>query len=157
MRTRLALVVGLLASTASAQDTFWYEGNAAVLVPALQAALLRYRAATCLPLDVSLVAMHTLRLSPAAQMGGRSGWTTGPTWASADIKLLDTLTTAQLVPVLMHELSHLLRESNDHPGPDGSFSYSAVHVVAEPRSHITPTDLVLICAKQPCGCFVPEE
>lgn len=136
--------------------TFWYSSNPEVIIPALECVVERYRAATCLPLDVSVDAAHWVRLAPASAMGGRVGWTTGGSWNQTQVKLLDTLTPAQLCPLLMHEVSHILRRSNDHPAPNGSFSSPAVHVVATPVSHITAEDIALICAVQSCGCSNPE-
>lgn len=136
--------------------TFWSAADAPALMPALECALARYRAATCLPLDVSLDAAHWVKLAPASAMGGRAGWTTGTSWAQTQVKLLDTLTSPQLCPVLMHEISHILRQSNSHPAPNGSFAYDGVHVVSAPISHLTAEDLTLICAVRPCGCFNPE-
>lgn len=126
-----------------------------VLLPALYEALARLRAATCLVLDVSLDAHHLIQLVPPEDMGGRSGWTTG-SWDAANIKLSRSLTAAQVCPVLLHEMVHVLRRSNSHPGPNGSFSYSVVHVSSQPVTKITGFDVEAICAVQSCGCQVPE-
>lgn len=134
---------------------WWYAGDPAVLAPALECALARIRAATCLPVDVSFDAHHWVRQLPAADMGGRSGWTTGA-WAGTRIKLSEALAADQVCPVLIHEIVHVLRRSNAHPGPDGSMTFPVVHVHSAPVTRLVAYDLDAICAAQQCECFNPE-
>lgn len=137
--------------------SFGVQGTAdlAVLLPALYEALARLRAATCLVVDVSLDAHHLVHFATPAEMGGRSGWTTG-SWDAANIRLSTGLAADQVCPVLIHEMVHVLRRSNTHPGPDGSFSAPVTHVHSEPVSKLTAYDVAAICGVQTCGCQNPE-
>lgn len=160
MRALLALVVGLIASTVSAEQplTFWrYAGDPIQLQSAMDCALTRWHAATCLPVDVSYYAAHWVRQDVPAGMGYFSGYTWGTSWSQQRIKLSSALTTDDArCQVLVHEIGHLLRRDYGHSTEDGSMSFGVTHVVASPRSRITVADLTDVCSKQPCTCFNPE-
>lgn len=124
---------------------WWYAGDPAVLRPAIECALQRVRAATCLPVDVSFDAAHWVRQRPPEDMSGRMGWTTG-TWAETRVKLVDWADSQMACRLLVHEISHILRRSNQHVGEGG-----------EGSTKLLEPNLVAICAVQNCQCFNPEE
>jgi hypothetical protein len=158
--SRLLLLVLLLCGFTGSPGTnpnplsFWWYGDDPTVESPLECALARVRAATCLPVDVSFDAAHWVRRRAAADMGGRAGWTTG-SWTAADVKISDSLAASQRCPVLTHEIVHILRRSNAHPGPDGSMTFPVVHTHV-PASRITAEDIAEICAVQTCGCANPE-
>lgn len=125
--------------------TFWWrEGDGAQLRPALECALERIRAATCLPVDVSIDAHHWVRQKPAADMGGRLGWVTGESWDSTRIALKSPMGPLSNCRVLVHEIAqHVLQRRND----DG-------HV--PPQFRLSRQLIENICAIHQCGCMVPE-
>jgi hypothetical protein len=123
---------------------WWWAGDGQQLRPALECALTRIRNATCLPVDVSLDAHHWVRQKPAADMGGRLGWTTGSSWDDTRISLKTEMGPQTNCRVLTHEIAqHVLQRRND----DG-------HVA--PVFQLSATLLERICAIWPCGCFNPE-
>ena len=124
--------------------TFWYwAGDPDVLVPALECALARVRAATCLPVDVSLDAHHWVRQMTRAAMGGRAGWTTGSVW-STRIRIDVDARDAYACDLVTHEVAiHTLRRASDHIGPNWPMVLDAPYLES-------------ICSVQECGCFVPE-
>jgi hypothetical protein len=134
---------------------WWWDTDPTLLRPAIECALDRIRATTCMPADVSFDAAHWVRHRSPEDMMGYSGRTTG-SWDSVRISLSTSLTSGQQCQVLLHEMVHTLRRNNNHPGVDGSMSYPTIHVTSSPISHITAGDLALICAVQTCGCQNPE-
>jgi hypothetical protein len=128
---------------------WWWAGNGAELRPALECALTRIRAATCLPVDVSFDAWNWVRQKPPELMpGGRIG-STGGTWDEARISLKAPMGPQTNCRVLVHEIAqHVLQRRNDdgHIGP--AFQLSApllerICIVQADRGY-------------PCGCFNPE-
>jgi hypothetical protein len=140
--------------TTSAQPLTWwrYAGDRLELQDALDCALARFRAATCLPLDVSYDAAHWVRQDTQAGMPTPShlGYTWG-SWNAARTKLRDDLSPQMACDVMAHEASHILRRSNGHVGT----SASANPLPASPVLIDAPT-LDAVCALQPCTCYVPE-
>jgi hypothetical protein len=142
-------MLGVVGSNPNPLTFWWYAGNGAELRPALECALERIRAATCLPVDVSLDAHHWVRQKPPEDMGGRIGWTTGSSWGSVRIALKTPMGPQTNCRVLVHEIAqHLLQRRND-----------AGHV--PPSFQISEQLITNICAVQaslgfPCGCSVPE-
>jgi hypothetical protein len=124
---------------------WWYSGDGTVLRPALECALERIRAASCLPVDVSFDAAHWVSQRPPETMGGRMGWTTGTSWYATRIKIVSTADADLTCRLLIHELSHVLRRSNAHVGETGDGS-----------TKLLEPNLAAICTVQPCGCFNPE-
>jgi hypothetical protein len=122
---------------------WWWAGDGAQLRPALECALQRIRAATCLPVDVSLDAHHWVRQKPPEAMGGRLDWTTGASWDSTRIALKAPMGPQSNCRVLTHAIAeHVLRRRNDHAGE-------------EPFT-LTAQLLESICTVRDCPCFVPE-
>lgn len=128
--------------------TFWHwNGDPTVLRPTLECALERIRAATCLPVDVSFDASHWVRFKPAADMDGRTGWTTGSSWNDTRIALLEGIDGGYACNVLTHEIAqHTLRRKNTHTAPYNNTTKYKLYseLVSE------------ICEVQDCGCFNPE-
>lgn len=158
---RLVLSLLLLAGPAWAQAqplTFWrYAGDPVVLQTALDCALTRWRAATCLPIDVSYYAAHWVRTDLPENMNGKSGLAWGNNWSNIRIKFSASLSPFGACQVLVHEVGHVLRRNYGHPCPDGSMCFPVTHVMSAPPSRITEADLTLVCGAQPCACFNPEE
>jgi hypothetical protein len=126
---------------------WWWNGDPTVLRPTLECALERIRAATCLPVDVSFDAAHWVRQKPAADMGGRAGWTTGASWSATRIALLEGIDGGYACGVLTHEIAqHTLRRRNDHAA-----GYSEAN-----KRKLYEGLLTEICEVQTCGCFNPE-
>lgn len=122
---------------------WWHAGDPAQLRPALECALQRIRAATCLPVDVSFDAHHWVRQKPPEAMGGRIGWTTGNSWLSTRIALKAPMGPQSNCRVLTHEIAeHVLRSRNDHAGEEPFI--------------LTAQLLESICSVRDCRCFVPE-
>lgn len=162
MKTLHILAALLISSPALADQplTFWRYagGDQMALQRALDCAISRWRAATCLPIDVSYDAAHWVRFAPDDQMGTNVGQTTAiDGWNSQRIKLRASIAVNpdQTCQMLVHEMSHVLRRSYYHSDEDGSMSYAVTHVFSS-WSTITVGDLDAVCAKQPCGCFIPE-
>lgn len=121
---------------------WWYAGNPSELRPALECALERIRAATCLPVDVSFDAAHWVRQRPPEQMGGRLDWVTGSTWDSTRIALKTPMGPQTNCRWLVHAIGqHVLRRRNDHAGAN---------------LHLDQALIDSICEVQDCGCSVPE-
>lgn len=141
-------IVGTVGADPNPLTFWWYAGNAAELRPALECALERIRAATCLPVDVSLDAHHWVRQKAPAAMQGLLGWTTG-TWNSTRIALKTPMGPQTNCRVLVHEIAqHVLQRRNN----DG-------HV--PPMFQLSAQLIENICAVQasrgiPCGCSNPE-
>lgn len=160
----------LIAGTVSAQVApppsqpltfFRYAGDQVVLQKALDCAIGRWRAATCLPIDLSYAPAHWVRQDDVDNIatnvpGEHTGQTWGSSWNAQKIKLANTLTEDASCQVLVHEIEHLISRSYNHSAVDGSMSFPVTHVIAQPRSRIMEVDLGRVCAKQPCGCFNPE-
>lgn len=135
--------------------TFWRYGDNLerhTVQDALDCALERWRQAACLPLDVSYDAVHRVRLADAEELGTLAGHT-GGTWDAARIRVLRGIPKDDQCEVLTHELSHLLRRSNTHPGLDGTISNVATSFGYR---RITAKDIDYVCAKQDCACDNPE-
>lgn len=122
---------------------WWWDRDPAVLVPALECALERIRAATCLPVDISFDAHHWVRMRDQSTMPGLTGRTTG-SWSGTRVAVLDTADAAQACRILVHEIGeHVLRQRNDH-------------AVSASNSVLTPALVAAICAVQACACINPE-
>lgn len=141
--------------------TFWWwasSGHENEVRDALECALGRWRAAACIEgLDVSLDAAHWVRTAPADQLGELSGWTTGATWNSTRIRLIETALPAHLCQILTHEIgAHVLQRRNDAghlSEPDDAISHTPTSMR---RGRITAEDLEKVCERQDCGCNNPE-
>jgi hypothetical protein len=134
-------LVGSVGGDGNPLTFWWWAGDGAQLRPALECALERIRAATCLPVDVSLDAHHWVRLKPPEQMGGRVGWTTGA-WDNARISLKTPMGPMSNCRVLVHEIAqHVLRRRNDHAGASLMLDSALLESV---------------CSVQDCRCFKPE-
>ncbi len=156
--TLFATVNVATAQIAQQPLTFWrYAGDKVQLQAALDCAIGRLRAATCIPgLDVSYDAAHWVRQDLPENMPGATGITSGG-FNSTRIKLAsDIATDDKRCQILIHEIVHVIRRDYGHPGPLGSMSYPVTNTTAIPRSRITPEDIGFICAKQNCQCFNPE-
>ena len=139
--TRAQPLVGAVGGDENPLTFWWFSGDGAQLRPALECALERIRAATCLPVDVSLDAHHWVRFKTAEQMGGRVGWTTGA-WDSARISLKTPMGPMSNCRVLIHEIAqHVLRRSNSHVGASLMLDSALLEAV---------------CSVQDCRCFNPE-
>lgn len=137
-------LIGATGTNPNPLTFWWYAGDPAQLRPALECALERIRAATCLPVDVSLDAHHWVRQKPPEAMGGRLGWTTGESWDETRIALKDPMGPQTNCRVLTHEIAqHVLQRRNN----DG-------HVA--PIYQLSAPLLERVCAIWPCGCMVPE-
>jgi hypothetical protein len=140
--------MGLTVAVPAAADqplTFWMYGGGDrdKLTRALNCALARIIAATCMPVDVSYYAGHWLRWYPRGDMGGRYGWVTGASWDDTRIRIADDQDEAQDCDTLTHEIAqHVLRRRNDHLLP-----LYGLHAAV----------LNSVCAVQgKCTCFTPE-
>lgn len=133
--------------------TFWRSGldtERHIEQDALDCALERWRQATCLPLDVSYDAAHHVRLADLDELGGHTGgWTVGASWNATRIKINRDMSKQQICQVLTHELSHVLRRANTHPGLPECISNNT-------SGSITSKDIDYVCAKQDCQCQNPE-
>jgi hypothetical protein len=157
MRALLALAALLSASVAHAQQplTFWrYAGDPVVLQAALDCAIPRWRAATCLPIDVSYYAAHWVRTDIQANMNGLSGLAWGNNWSNIRIKFSTSLTPEAACQVLVHEIGHVLRRNYGHPCAPFTMCHPSTSTL---QSVISEHDLSLVCAAQPCACFNPEQ
>jgi hypothetical protein len=124
---------------------------------AIECSLERWKKATCInALDASVFyANHWVRWNHDIPNDAH-GRTSGAAWNDQRISINSALLPESVCPVLVHEMGHVLRRSYAHSEEDGSVSYPVTHVFSEPVSRITAGDLALVCAKQPCGCQVPE-
>jgi hypothetical protein len=120
----------------------------------MDCAIGRWRAATCLPIDISYEAAHWIRFkAPEDMPGGVWGKTSGSSWNRTRI----AISTAMIgdnwkCQVLAHEISHVLRRDNDHVGPRGDISATYLNV----DSVISESDVTVVCERQDCLCFNPE-
>lgn len=131
---------------------FRYGGDVVELQAALDCALPRWQAATCLPIDISYFPSHWVRMGIASEMApGHVANSWGP-WATAKTRVLEGMGPDWTCQTLVHEMSHILRRSNSHIGADGGISYEVIHLT----SKITAADLDAVCAVKACGCYVPE-
>lgn len=119
--------------------TFWYwAARPNVIVPALECALARVRAATCLPVDISFDARVWVRERPAADLAPRIGQS-----VSGNTRIVVSDQATNPCNVLTHEIGqHVLRARADHV--DGDINYLSPNLVAA------------ICARHTCGCQNPE-
>lgn len=125
--------------------TFWYyAADPTVVQPALECALKRVRAATCLPVDISYDAHVWVRQranDDPVTCGGISNWFGCTSQGYSRIWLRETLINP--CNTLVHEIGqHVLRRSYSHAGSSAGYLHEAV--------------LQEICAEQPCVCFHPE-
>jgi hypothetical protein len=125
--------------------TFWWYATPAESIPAVreavECALVRLRAATCLPFDVSFDAHHWVRIRYTADMSVYGH--TGGTWASTRISIRED--SSSPCNILVHEVGHhLLRRSNYHVEPQA------------PSAGLHEALLTSICLLHDCGCFNPE-
>lgn len=127
--------------------------NPGELWAALECAGDRWRAATCLDADVSLVPETWVRWGFPEEMYGYHGMAYGSSWTSSRIMILDTLEPHKLCQVMAHEMGHILRRDFGHPGPDHSMSYPVTHIST---TKITQFDIDAVCDYWPCGCETPE-
>lgn len=157
----LALAAFLMVGVASAQapsnrQLFWvYAGSGGskyLLVPYLHRAITRWRAATCLDLDVSAFnPQHRVRWDTNFYGDGMS-WTNDG-WQTTKIKIDQEMPEANREQVLVHEIGHSLRRSGHHPCDRFSMCYPSTSIN---YSRITEQDLAAVCSVHPCGCFNPE-
>jgi hypothetical protein len=116
----------------------------------LDCALMRWRAATGLPLDMSLESAHRLKWSaPDATYAGL----TWGSYDSANIAINPTLADAALCQVTVHEIGHILRRNYGHPCPADSMSNPTT---STSRSKITQCDLDAVCSVRNCAWEIPE-
>jgi hypothetical protein len=117
-------------------------------------AAVRWRNATCLPLDISFEPAHKMRWATAEEMGDYTGRVWGD-YDSATIKLLDGMATeTQECQVMVHEIGHILRRDYGHPGSTRyGMSYPST---STSRSRITQEDVDFVCEERDCGCENPE-
>lgn len=119
---------------------------------ALDCALPRWRAATGLPIDVSYYPSHYVGLYPVDKLpAGHVGHSWG-SWPTAQTMILESMSDEWVCQAFVHEMSHLLRRTNDHVGTDGSISYATIHL----WSRIDAQDIAAVCAVQNCTCSNPE-
>lgn len=148
---------GLAEKTAEAtgpQPLTWfrYGNDPHGLQDALDCAIGRIRAATCLPLDVSYSAAHWVRFDDAANMPDKLGYTWGPTWSAVKTKVRAGMTSERTCNVLVHEISHVLRRSNGHVGA----AVSSDPYPGDSVALIDAATLDAICEVQNCGCYQTE-
>jgi hypothetical protein len=127
---------------------WWWAGDGAELRPALECALARIRAATCLPVDVSFDAAHWVRQKPPERMNGLVGHT-GGSWAEARISLKTPMGPQANCRVLVHEIAqHVLQMKNDdgHIAPMFRLSAPLIESICDVQERLG----------RPCGCFNPE-
>lgn len=154
-----------LSSTVQAEPLTWWRwtGDQQVLQAALDCALPRWRAATCLPIDVSYYPSHWVR-QWSAQKFTDSGFEghvehSWGIWPTAQTAVLEGMSNAGTCVTLMHSISHILRRSNSHLGGMNAISYALIRLeptVNGPASHITDEDIDAVCAVQNCQCHVAE-
>jgi hypothetical protein len=131
-----------------------WQANAATLLPGLECALTRIRAASCLPVDYSMDAWHWIRWAPKAQMNGHVGWTLG-NWESNRTRIIDDAlyydpSGAYLCDILTHEIIvHSLARTNSHIGPSWPMRINEAYLT---RACETQAGLGIECA-----CFNFEE
>lgn len=139
-----------------------YGRDSGELWDALACATTRWKAATCLDVDLSIEPEGWARwlsneLMPLMGNGPHhaTGNVSGP-FDDARIKINASSDPAYTCPVMIHEMGHILRRSYGHPGPDGSMSFPSVHVFSEPISRITQEDIDGVCDTLDCECEIPE-
>lgn len=165
---RLAVLIPLAAFLLMGAATqpyplgFWIYGSSVSgdktrgdLLVALECAVERWRAATCLDINVDMTGPGFVRWRHADELAPNVAQTLTP-YSASRIQISDGKPLDFTCPVLIHEMGHVLRRSPSHPGPDGSMSFPMTRVTSSPVSRITADDLNAVCAVQPCGCFVPE-
>lgn len=166
MKRLAALILAVLLMGAATQPYplgFWIYGSSVSndktrgdLLVALECAVERWRAATCLDVNVDLTGPNFVRWRHAEEMPeGRVAQALSP-WSAARIHMSDGKPVEHTCNYLVHELGHVLRRSGTHSGEDGSMSYYYTRTTSSPVSKITALDLSAVCAVQPCGCFVQE-
>lgn len=147
-------LIGNTATNPNHLTFWWYAGDPTVLRPAIECALERIRVATCLPVDVSFDAYHWVRQRTPADLAPFAAHSNG-SFDESRMSISTNYTGFGACQLLIHEMFHTLRRSNSHPCPSHAMSYPTVNI-GEPVSTITQCDLDYICAKQSCGCQVPE-
>lgn len=145
----------LIALPARAESIrFWVYGGSSryTLVPYLEQALARWRAATCLDLDMSAFA-PTVRVRWDSDFHGDGVAWSNDGWATAKVRIDALMPEHFRVPVLIHELGHALRKTGGHGCAPFSFCNE---VTAIQSSRITTEDLNRVCAVRDCACYAPE-
>lgn len=128
------------------------------LFEALECATSRLRVAVCIDIDITINPYsHMVRWENASEMpNGSAGHLSGSSsWLNQRILISDGLPPNAWCNVVTHEMVHVLRRSNAHPGPQYGMSYPVTYS-ATATSVILQEDINLICAKQTCGCQIPE-
>lgn len=138
-----------------------YDGNRGALLEAIERSVVRWRNATCLPLDVSLEPAYGIRFRPRELITCPSGNTCGAVtygsdWDTMKIAVSTDTPIGALELDLLHELSHILRRSGTHWTEERATSYPVVYWITTPFTRITQTDLDAVCHQQNCLCQIPE-
>lgn len=132
-----------------------YGRERAELLDAMYCAAARWRAATCLDVDLSIDPETWARwMADELMPNGASGRAEGP-FNDARIKINASIAPWSVCPVMTHEMGHILRRNYGHPGPDYSMSFPITHV-GDPQSRITQEDIDGVCDTLNCGCQNPE-
>lgn len=137
-----------------------YGRESGELWDALACASARWRAATCLDVDLSLSPEGWARwlageLMPAVGSGTATGYVSGP-FNDSRIRINASAHPDKICPTMVHEMGHVLRRDYGHSDEDGSMSFPVTHVFSEPVSRITQADIDAVCDFWACGCEVPE-
>lgn len=140
--------------------TFWWYATAVEdqddVRDALECALVRWRMATCLPIDVSFDAHHWVRLVPASSIPGGWGYAYRQQDGSWRMKVRDDQDDDVTCDLMTHEIGHALGDSGQHlSGPYEAVMYSSYHRTNP--NVITQTDINYVCAEQACACANPED
>lgn len=132
-----------------------YGRTRAELLDGMYCSAARWRAATCLDVDLSIDPETWVRwLAHELMPNGASGRAEGP-FNDARIKINASIAPHSVCPVMTHEMGHILRRNYGHPGPDYSMSFPVTHV-GDPQSRITQEDIDGVCDTLSCGCQNPE-
>lgn len=137
-----------------------YGRESSELWDALACASARWRAATCLDVDLSLDPEGWARwlaheLMPAVGSGTATGYVSGP-FNDTRIRINASAHPDKICPTMVHEMGHVLRRDYGHSYEDGSMSFPVTHVFSEPVSGITQADIDAVCDYWVCGCSNPE-
>lgn len=117
----------------------------------IDCAVMRWRVATGLPLEVSIQPAHYVKWSSPGE--DYSGRTWGP-FATAKINVNpDVVGDAAQCQNMTHEIGHILRRDYGHLCPRLSLSFPSTSVA---NSRITQCDIDAVCAVQDCQWETPE-
>lgn len=137
--------------------TFWWYATAPEDIEtaraAIECAAARWRAATCLPVDVSFDAHHWVRFMGPELVAPAWARTTG-TWESARIKVRNDRGSTTSCGLVTHEMGHVMARNNGHtPQPEDVmyYAYNEGH-----PNRLTQASIDYVCSYQQCGCSIPE-